>query len=40
VGGAERTLLVHGEAQAMSTFAALLPGVPVTMPRPGEQLTL
>ena len=40
VGGAERTLLVHGEAQAMSAFAALLPGVPVTMPRPGEHLPL
>ncbi len=39
-GGAERTLLVHGEQGAMSAFAALLPGVPVTMPAPGETLTL
>jgi metallo-beta-lactamase family protein len=40
VGGAERTVLVHGEQGAMSAFAALLPGVPVTMPAPGETLTL
>ncbi len=40
VGGAERTVLVHGEQGAMQTFAALLPGVPVTMPAPGERLTL
>ncbi len=40
VGGAERTVLVHGEAGAMSAFAALLPGVPVSMPAPGERLTL
>ena len=40
VGGAERTVLVHGEPQAMSAFAALLPGVPVSMPGPSERLTL
>ncbi len=40
VGGAERTVLVHGEQRAMSAFAALLPGVPVSMPAPGERLTL
>ena len=40
VGGAERTVLVHGEQGAMSAFAALLPGVPVSMPGPGERLTL
>lgn len=40
VGGAERTMLVHGEQGAMSTFAALLPGVPVAMPGPGDRLTL
>jgi metallo-beta-lactamase family protein len=40
VGGAERTVLVHGEPSAMSAFAALLPGVPVSMPGPGESLTL
>ncbi len=39
-GGAERTVLVHGEQGAMNTFAALLPGVPVSMPGPGERLTL
>ena len=40
VGGAERTLLVHGEQGAMSAFAALLPGVPVSMPGPGERMRL
>jgi metallo-beta-lactamase family protein len=40
VGGAERTILVHGESGAMNAFAALLPGVPVSMPAPGEQLAL
>jgi metallo-beta-lactamase family protein len=40
VGGAERTVLVHGEQGAMSALAALLPGVPLTMPAPGETLTL
>ena len=40
VGGAERTILVHGEGAAMTTFAGLLTGVPVTMPAPGEALTL
>jgi metallo-beta-lactamase family protein len=40
VGGAERTILVHGESGAMSQFAALLPAVPVTMPSPGDVLTL
>jgi hypothetical protein len=39
-GGAERTLLVHGEASAMATFAALLPGVPVLMPASGSQVSL
>ena len=40
VGGAERTILVHGEAGAMESFAGLLPDVPVAMPAPGERLTL
>lgn len=40
VGGAERTILIHGESGAMNRFAALLPGVPVSMPAPGERLTL
>jgi len=40
VGGGERTVLVHGEQGAMSAFAALLPGVPVAMPGPGDRLTL
>jgi metallo-beta-lactamase family protein len=40
VGGAERTILIHGEATAMNAFAALLPGVPVSMPAPGERITL
>ncbi|MDE2220506.1 MAG: MBL fold metallo-hydrolase, partial [Gammaproteobacteria bacterium] len=40
VGGAERTVLVHGEQGAMAAFAALLPGVPVSMPGPGERLEL
>jgi metallo-beta-lactamase family protein len=40
VGGAERTVLVHGEQAAMAAFAALLPGVPVTMPGLCETLTL
>ena len=40
VGGTERTVLVHGEQGAMSAFAALLPGVPVEMPGPGDRLTL
>ena len=40
VGAAERTVLVHGEPTAMNAFAALLPGVPVSMPGPGERLTL
>ncbi len=39
-GGAERTVLVHGESQAMHAFAALLPGVPVSMPGPAEHLVL
>lgn len=39
-GGAERTVLVHGEPGAMNAFAALLPGVPVAMPGPGDRLTL
>jgi hypothetical protein len=33
-------VLVHGEPQAMSAFAALLPGVPVSMPAPSERLVL
>ena len=40
VGGAERTILVHGESGAMNAFAALLPGVPVLMPAPNDRLTL
>ena len=40
VGGAERTILVHGEGGTMQAFAALLPGVAVSMPAPGERLTL
>ena len=40
VGGAERTLLVHGEQGSMNALAALLPKVPITMPGPGERLTL
>ena len=40
VGGAERTILIHGEHETMKTFAALLPGVPVSMPSPGERLSL
>lgn len=39
-GGAERTLLVHGEQRSMNALAALLPKVPITMPGPGERLTL
>ena len=39
-GGAERTVLVHGESRAMHAFAALLPGVPVSMPGPAEHLVL
>jgi metallo-beta-lactamase family protein len=39
-GGAERTILIHGESGAMNTFATLLPGAPVSMPAPGERLTL
>ena len=40
VGGLERTILIHGESGAMHAFAALLPGVPVSMPAPGERLIL
>lgn len=40
VGGAERTILIHGEVTAMNAFAALLPRVPVSMPAPGERITL
>jgi metallo-beta-lactamase family protein len=39
-GGRERTILVHGEVNAMESFARLLPGIPVSMPAPGEELTL
>ncbi|HLQ11941.1 MAG TPA: MBL fold metallo-hydrolase [Steroidobacteraceae bacterium] len=39
-GGAERTVLVHGEPPAMNAFAALLPGLPVSMPGPAEHLVL
>jgi metallo-beta-lactamase family protein len=39
-GGRERTILVHGEEGAMEAFAKLLPGVPVSMPEPGSELTL
>jgi metallo-beta-lactamase family protein len=38
--GAERTVLVHGEPQAMKAFAALLPGVPLSMPGPAEHMVL
>ena len=40
VGGQERTVLVHGEPPAMEALAARLAPVPVTMPAPGERLTL
>ena len=40
VGGGERTLLVHGEPRAMNELAARLGRVPVSMPAPGERLTL
>ncbi len=40
VGGAERTMLVHGEPRAMEALAARLTGVPVTMPAPGARLVL
>ena len=40
VGGRERTLLVHGEPQAMEALAARLEPVPVTMPAPGERMSL
>ena len=40
VGGAERTILIHGESGAMNAFAALLAEVPVSMPAPGERMTL
>ena len=40
VGGTERTILIHGESGAMNAFAALLSGVPVAMPAPGERMTL
>jgi metallo-beta-lactamase family protein len=39
-GGAERTVLVHGEVTAMEQFATLLGKTPVTMPAPGDELTL
>jgi metallo-beta-lactamase family protein len=38
-GGAERTILVHGEVSAMESFAQLLQ-VPVSMPAPGSSLEL
>ena len=40
VGGQERTVLVHGEPPAMEALAARLAPVPVTMPAPGERVTL
>jgi metallo-beta-lactamase family protein len=40
VGGAERTILIHGEGGAMQAFAALLPGTAVSMPAAGERLML
>jgi metallo-beta-lactamase family protein len=39
-GGRERTILVHGEEQAMKTFAQLLGRVPVSMPAAGDELEL
>jgi len=39
-GGGERTVLVHGEPRAMNELAARLGRVPVSMPAPGERLTL
>jgi metallo-beta-lactamase family protein len=39
-GGPERTILVHGEEQAMKTFAQLLGSVPVSMPAAGDELEL
>ena len=39
-GGRERTILVHGEEQAMKTFAQLLGSVPVSMPAAGDELEL
>jgi metallo-beta-lactamase family protein len=39
-GGKERTILVHGEVAAMETFATKLGDIPVSMPGPGEELTL
>ena len=40
VGGAQQTILIHGQSAAMHAIAALLPGVPVSMPAPGERVTL
>jgi metallo-beta-lactamase family protein len=39
-GGAERTILVHGEVSAMEKFATLLGKTPISMPGPGDELTL
>jgi metallo-beta-lactamase family protein len=39
-GGAEQTILVHGEPAAMQAFAARLGRVPVQMPPPGGRLSL
>ena len=39
-GGRERTILVHGEEQAMKTFAQLLGKLPVSMPAAGDELEL
>ena len=39
-GGAERTILVHGEESAMKKFATLLGATPVSMPGPGDELML
>jgi metallo-beta-lactamase family protein len=39
-GGAERTILVHGEVSAMEKFATLLGKTPVSMPGAGDELTL
>lgn len=40
VGGQERTMLVHGEPPAMEALAERLAPVPVTMPLPGERVSL
>jgi metallo-beta-lactamase family protein len=39
-GGAERTILVHGEVSSMEAFAQKLGKVPISMPGPGDELEL